>query len=58
MHGSAGLLPGTLEMLILRVLQKDALHGYAIAQPAEGRVATTCCRSARARCIRRFSDSC
>ena len=32
MHGSAGLLPGTLEMLILRVLQKDALHGYAIAQ--------------------------
>jgi PadR family transcriptional regulator PadR len=32
MHGSAGLLPGTLEMLILRVLQSDALHGYAIAQ--------------------------
>ena len=32
MHGSAGLLPGTLEMLILRVLQRDALHGYAIAQ--------------------------
>jgi PadR family transcriptional regulator, regulatory protein PadR len=32
MHGSAGLLPGTLEMLILRVLQKDSLHGYAIAQ--------------------------
>jgi PadR family transcriptional regulator, regulatory protein PadR len=32
MHGSAGLLPGTLEMLILRVLQKNALHGYAIAQ--------------------------
>ena len=32
MHGSAGLLPGTLEMLILRVLQREALHGYAIAQ--------------------------
>jgi PadR family transcriptional regulator, regulatory protein PadR len=32
MHGSAGLLPGTLEMLILRVLQNEALHGYAIAQ--------------------------
>jgi len=32
MHGSAGLLPGTLEMLILRVLQRDSLHGYAIAQ--------------------------
>ena len=29
---SAGLLPGTLEMLILRVLQREALHGYAIAQ--------------------------
>jgi transcriptional regulator len=32
MHGAAGLLPGTLEMLILRVLLRDALHGYAIAQ--------------------------
>lgn len=32
MHGSAGLLPGTLEMLILRVLQRETLHGYAIAQ--------------------------
>lgn len=32
MHGSAGLLPGTLEMLILRVLQRESLHGYAIAQ--------------------------
>ena len=32
MHGAAGLLPGTLEMLILRILQRDSLHGYAIAQ--------------------------
>lgn len=32
MHGASGLLPGTLEMLILRVLLRDALHGYAIAQ--------------------------
>ena len=32
MHAAAGLLPGTLEMLILRVLLRDALHGYAIAQ--------------------------
>ena len=32
MHGAAGLLPGTLEMLILRILLRDALHGYAIAQ--------------------------
>jgi transcriptional regulator len=26
------LLPGTLEMLILRTLSRGALHGYAIAQ--------------------------
>ena len=32
MHGASGLLPGTLEMLILRILQRDPLHGYAIAQ--------------------------
>ena len=28
----AELLPGTLALLILRVLQPGALHGYAIAQ--------------------------
>ena len=32
MHGASGLLPGTLEMLILRILLRDALHGYAVAQ--------------------------
>jgi PadR family transcriptional regulator, regulatory protein PadR len=32
MHGASGLLPGTLEMLILRILLRDSLHGYAIAQ--------------------------
>ena len=32
MHGASGMLPGTLEMLILRILLRDALHGYAIAQ--------------------------
>jgi PadR family transcriptional regulator PadR len=26
------LLPGTLEMLVLQTLKRDALHGYAIAQ--------------------------
>ena len=26
------MLPGTLEMLILRILLRGALHGYAIAQ--------------------------
>ena len=28
----AGLLPGTLEMLILRTLDVEPMHGYAIAQ--------------------------
>jgi PadR family transcriptional regulator PadR len=32
MHSDAGLPPGTLDMLILRVLTAQALHGYAIAQ--------------------------
>ena len=26
------LLPGTLDLLILRTLQKDALHGWAISE--------------------------
>ena len=26
------LLPGTLDLLVLRVLQSDAMHGYGIAQ--------------------------
>jgi PadR family transcriptional regulator, regulatory protein PadR len=29
---SPDLLPGTLDLLILRTLQRDTLHGYAIAQ--------------------------
>jgi PadR family transcriptional regulator, regulatory protein PadR len=28
----ADLLPGTLDLLILRTLQKDALHGWAISE--------------------------
>lgn len=32
MPDSAGVPPGTLIMLILRVLQPGPLHGYAIAQ--------------------------
>ena len=34
----ADLLQGTLDLLILRVLQRDELHGYAIA----ARIAATC----------------
>ena len=29
--GPPDLLPGTLDLLILRTLQKDALHGWAIS---------------------------
>lgn len=29
------LLPGTLDLLILRTLQKDALHGWAISERIE-----------------------
>src|SRR5687768_8080726 len=32
MPANAGLPPGTLTMLILRVLRGEPLHGYAIAQ--------------------------
>ena len=32
MRRDSGLPPGTLDMLILRVLLSDPLHGYAIAQ--------------------------
>ena len=28
----AEILPGTLDLLILRMLQKDALHGWAISE--------------------------
>ena len=30
--GTPDLLPGTLDLLILRTLQKDALHGWAISE--------------------------
>ena len=32
MTQTPGLLPGTLDLLILRTLQKDALHGWAISE--------------------------
>jgi PadR family transcriptional regulator, regulatory protein PadR len=32
MTPSPDLLPGTLDLLILRTLQKDALHGWAISE--------------------------
>ena len=27
-----GLLPGTLDLLVLRVLERESLHGYGVAQ--------------------------
>ena len=30
--GTPDLLPGTLDLLILRTLQKDSLHGWAISE--------------------------
>jgi PadR family transcriptional regulator, regulatory protein PadR len=32
MRRDSGLPPGTLDMLVLRVLSSEPLHGYAIAQ--------------------------
>ena len=32
MNRPPDLLPGTLDLLILRTLQKDALHGWAISE--------------------------
>jgi PadR family transcriptional regulator PadR len=29
---SAGLLPGTLDMLILKTLTRESMHGYSIAE--------------------------
>ncbi len=34
-EGKTELLPGTLEMLILKTLSIDSMHGYAIAQHIE-----------------------
>src|SRR6185436_15351044 len=33
--GTPDLLPGTLDLLILRTLQNDALHGWAISDRVE-----------------------
>jgi transcriptional regulator len=32
MKGSAELLPGTLDLLVLRTLVREPMHGYGIAQ--------------------------
>jgi transcriptional regulator len=33
---STELLPGTLDLLILKVLSRDSMHGYGIAQRLKG----------------------
>ena len=51
------LLPGTLELLILKALVSGAKHGYGIVEHL--RLASDdVLRSARARCIRRSSGCC
>ena len=37
----ADLLPGTLDMLVLKILMRGHLHGYAIAQLIQ-QLPTTC----------------
>ena len=48
------LLPGTLDMLILKTLSRDVMHGYGIAEQS-ARCRTTCSTSKRDRSIRRCS---
>ena len=47
------LVPGTLTLLILRVLQTGPLHGYAIALRI-GQLSAMCCKWKRGRSIRRY----
>ena len=53
----ADLLPGTLDLLILRSLSAGPRHGYGIALHIRTLVRSFS-RSARARSTRRFSDCC
>ena len=48
------LFPGALEMMVLQTLQQQPLHGYALVQHIK-RPRTSCCRSRKARSIRRSS---
>jgi hypothetical protein len=50
------LLPGTLDLLILRTLQKDARHGWAISERIQ-QISEDVCRSTRARSIRPCTGS-
>jgi len=55
-HAVPDLLPGTLDLLILRTLQTDSLHGWAIAERIQQSPRTSS-RSTRARSIPRSIGS-
>ncbi len=46
---------GTLEMLVLRTLALEPMHGWGLAQRIEALSGGGCSRSSRARCIPRCS---
>ena len=52
------LLPGTLELLILKALRPGAKHGYGIVEHLRAGVGRRAQESGRVRCIRRSSGCC
>ena len=50
--GRTDVLQGTLEMLVLRTLALEPMHGWGLAQRMK-RCRATCSRSSKERCIRR-----
>ena len=56
MTEQAGLLPGTLDLLILKAVSLGKLHGYGVLLRIE-QISGVRCRSSRARSIRRSTGS-
>ena len=52
MDNSKGVLPGTLDLLILKAVSLGTLHGYGVCS-AFSRFPAVRCRFSRVRCIRR-----
>ena len=51
MDDTTGLLPGTLDLLILKAVSLGTLHGYGVLSASSKSLAARC-RSSRARSIR------